>query len=176
MLQLKKCLKNEGDIMRDFYLEQLVKRKNTKRTAFLKILLVLGTVASIALIVKSIFFIFVPFILLGVTIVFFKITNVEYEYIFFNGDFDIDKIIVKQFRKRIVSTGLYEVEVIAPTGSLEIQQYRKIKKYNYSSRRKGVKTYQMVINHKGKRARIVFEPTEELLTEMKLSAPRKVYF
>lgn len=162
--------------MRDFYLEQLVKRKNTKRTAFLKLLLIVGTLVTVPLIATSIFFIFAPLVLLLATITFFKITNVEYEYIFFNGNFDIDKIMAKQFRKRIVSTGLHEVEVVAPTGSLEIQQYRKVKKYNYSSRRKGAKTYQMVINHKGKRARIVFEPTEELLTEMKLSAPRKVYF
>ncbi len=162
--------------MRDIYLEQLVKRKNTKRTAFLKILLVVGTLVTVPLIATSIFFIFAPLVLLFATITFFKITNVEYEYIFFNGNFDIDKIMAKQFRKRIVSTGLHEVEVVAPTGSLEIQQYRKVKKYNYSSRRKGVKTYQMVINHKGKRARIVFEPTEELLTEMKLNAPRNVYF
>ena len=166
----------KGYIMKDLYLEQLVERKNTKKTGLFKFVLIMVTLFSIPLITKSAYFVFLPIALLVVVIFCEKLTDVEYEYIFFNGNIDIDKIMAKEYRKRIVSTGLHEVEVIAPTGSLEIQQYRKVKKYNYSSRRKGVKTYQMVINHKGKRARIVFEPTEELLTEMKLTAPRKVYF
>ncbi len=162
--------------MKDFYVEQLVKRKNTKRTVFFIVLLLGGAALTIPLVITSIFFIFAPVLLVLVAILFFKMTDVEYEYIYFNGNIDIDKIMAKQFRKHLVSAAFHEVEVVAPTGSLEIQQYRKVKKYNYSSRRKSVKTYQMVVNHKGKRARIVFEPKEELLTEMKLAAPRKVFF
>ena len=162
--------------MRDFYMEQLIKRNNTKRTVFFIILLLGGAALALPLMMTSVFFIFVPVFLVLVAVAFFKMTDVEYEYVYFNGNIDIDKIMAKQFRKHLVSAGFHEVEVIAPTGSLEIQQYRKVKKYNYSSRKKGNKTYQMVINHKGKRARIVFEPKEELLTEMKLAAPRKVFF
>ena len=162
--------------MKDYYLEQLVERKNTKRTGIFKFILVLITIATMALVAKSPFFIVLPITLLVLVIFYDKFTDVEYEYVFFNGNFDIDKIMSKEYRKHILSVGFHEVEVVAPTGSLEIQQYRKVKKYNFSSRRKGAKTYQMVINHKGKRARIVFEPTEELLTEMKLSSPRKVFF
>lgn len=162
--------------MKDFYMEQLVKRKNTKRTVFFIILLLIAAGITLPLIMTSIFFIFAPIFLVLVAIAFFKMTDVEYEYIYFNGNIDIDKIMAKQFRKHLVSAKFQEIEVIAPTGSLEIQQYRKVKKYNYSSRKKGKKTYQMVVNHRGKRARIVFEPKEELLTEMKLAAPRKVFF
>ena len=117
--------------MKDFYIEQLVKRKNT---------------------------------------------NTEYEYVFYNGNIEIDRIVAKKFRKHLISTDLHAVEVVAPTGSLEVQQYRKLKKYNYSSRRKGIQTYQMVIHHKGKKVRVIFEPNEEFLTDLKLSSPRKVYF
>ena len=70
--------------MKDYYIEQLVKRKNR---------------------------------------------NLEYEYVFYNGSIDVDKIVAKKFRKRLISTDLHAVEVIAPTGSLEVQQYRKLKKY-----------------------------------------------
>ena len=162
--------------MRDFYIEQLVKRKNTKRSGLFKILLVLGGCASVMLVKVSPIFVIVSLAILFCIVKYFRVTSVEYEYVFFNGNIEIDKIMSKTRRKHLISTGLYEVEVVAPTGSLEIQQYRKVKKYNYSSRRKGVTTYQMVINHKGRRARIVFEPNEEFLTEMKLSSPRKVYF
>ena len=162
--------------MKDIYIEQLVKRKNTKRTMLLRILLIIGAVATLPTIVFSPFFIMAPIFLVLMAVVYFKSTNVEYEYSYFNGSIEIDQIQAKQFRKKLVSIDLDEVEVVAPTGSLEIQQYRRLKKYNYSSRRKGIPTYQMAINHKGKRARIVFEPKEEILTEMKLVAPRKVYF
>lgn len=162
--------------MKDIYMEQLVKRKNTKRTLLLKILLIVGAVATLPTIVFSPFFIFAPVILAGLAVTYFKATNVEYEYSYFNGNLDIDQIMAKQYRKRLVSINMDEIDVVAPTGSLEIQQYRRLKKYNYSSRRKGIPTYQIAIHHKGKRARIVFEPKEELLTEMKLAAPRKVFF
>ena len=162
--------------MRDFYIEQLVKRRNTKRSGLLKILLLLGGCASVMLVKVSPFLVVVPLAVFFCILKYFRVTSVEYEYVFFNGNIDIDKVMSKTSRKRLISTGLHEVEVVAPTGSLEIQQYRKVKKYNYSSRRKGVTTYQMVINHKGRRARIVFEPNEEFLKEMKLSSPRKVFF
>lgn len=162
--------------MKDFYMEQLVKRKNTRKTQFLIIGLLVLAALSLPLIGTSLLFAIVPFCLVLITIFIYKMSDVEYEYTYFNGNIDIDKIMSKEFRKHLVSAGLNEVEVIAPTGSLEIQQYRKIKKLNYSSHKKGNRTYQMVINHKGKRARIVFEPTEKLLTEMKLAAPRKVFF
>ena len=162
--------------MRDFYKEELIKRKNTRKTQFLILALLVMTAASLPLIGVSILFAFVPFGLVLVIIFVYKMSDVEYEYTYFNGYFDVDKIMSKEFRKHLVSVAFEEVEVVAPTGSLEIQQYRKSKKYNYSSHKKGHKTYQMVVNHKGKRARIVFEPTEELLAEMKIAAPRKVFF
>lgn len=161
--------------MKDFYLEQIVKRKNTKRTMLLKIILIVAALAAISLVMFSPFFLLVPVIILITVIHIFRITNVEYEYIYFNGTFDVDKIFAKKRRKRILSTSFQEIEVVAPTGSLEVQQYRKVKKINLSSRTKGIQTYQMVINHKGIKVRVVFEPNEKLLEEMKLSAPRKVY-
>ena len=162
--------------MRDSYIEQMVKRKNTKRSGLLKVLLVVGMCASLMLLRISPFLAVVPLVLFFISIKYFRVTSVEYEYVFFNGNIDIDKIMSKSRRKHLISTGLHEIEVVARTGSLEVQQYRKLKKYNYSSRRKGAATYQMVINHKGRKARVVFEPSEEFLTEMKLASPRKVYF
>ncbi len=162
--------------MRDSYIEQLVKRKNTKPSSLLKVLLVVGGCASVMLMSISLIWVIVPLAILVGIIKYFRVMNIEYEYVFFNGNIDIDKIMSKTQRKHLISTGLHEIEVIAPTGSLEVQQYRKLKKYNYSSRRKGITTYQMVINHKGRRARVVFEPNEEFLTELKLTSPRKVYF
>lgn len=162
--------------MKDFYMEQLIKRKNTRKTQLVILGLLVLAALSLPLIGTSLFFVFVPFGLAMVIIFVYKMSDVEYEYTYFNGNIDIDKIMSKEYRKHLVSAELDQVEVIAPTGSLEIQQYRKVKKINYSSHKRGNKTYQMVINHKGKRARIVFEPTQELLAEMKLAAPRKVFF
>ena len=161
--------------MKDFYKEELIKRKNTRKTQFLILSLLVLAAISLTLIGVSLLFAFVPFCLVLVIIFIYKVSDVEYEYTYFNGNFDVDKIMSKEYRKHLVSVAFEEVEVVAPTGSLEVQQYRKSKKYNYSSHKKGHKTYQMVVNHKGKRVRIVFEPTEELLEAMKITAPRKVF-
>ena len=119
--------------MKDFYKEELIKRKNTRKTQFLILSLLVLAAISLTLIGVSLLFAFVPFCLVLVIIFIYKVSDVEYEYTYFNGNFDVDKIMSKEYRKHLVSVAFEEVEVVAPTGSLEVQQYRKSKKYNYSS-------------------------------------------
>jgi len=161
--------------MTEFLTEQLIKRKMTIVTTIKKVFLILMAIVSLSLGMVHPMLVWVSVIIIIVDIILFKRMNVEYEYIYYNGDLDIDRILDKQSRKRIFSTNIKDMEVIAPTGSIELQQYQRVKELDYSSRDPEHKTYEMVTKFKGDMVRVVFEPNEKILTGMKSMAPRKVY-
>ena len=91
-----------------------------------------------------------------------------------NGDLDIDKIMAKQKRKRVFQTNVSELEVIAPTGSAELNAFQNIKAHNFSTMNPDHKTYTMVVVKNGQKEKIIFEPNQTILEGMRMLAPRKV--
>lgn len=106
----------------DIFVEQLVERKPDSRSIFFRILLLAGIAA-----VCTLFFIAALFVLGGAVapIALVAIPGVlwlglqllrgltcEYEYILTNKDLDIDKIIGKRRRKRMVSLDLNNAETL----------------------------------------------------------------
>ena len=110
----------------------------------------------------------------------FRRNFVEYEYIFTNGDIDIDKITGKSRRKRQLSFNCSNIEMMAVLGD---EKYRHNfehgdfqKKQDFSSGVAGRKRYFAIVNAKEKgRQLIVFEPNEQMLEAIKHAAPRKVH-
>ncbi len=97
----------------DTFFEQIVKVKKTpKETAAVVGIVIL----ALAIIVAALMFVYPPFSLLlaaGACYGAFKLislTSIEYEYIFTNGDLDIDKITAKSSRKRVVSIKCSTIE------------------------------------------------------------------
>ena len=61
-------------------------------------------------------FLLVPAIALGVACYFvIPKTDLEYEYLFVNGELDIDMIMSKSKRKRVKSLQLAEADLVAPS-------------------------------------------------------------
>ena len=77
-------------------------------------------------------------------------------------------------RKRLFSVNVKTLEVLAPTGSVELQQYKNVKAYDCSSNT-GNKTYEMVFVKSEKTVKVIFEPNETILNGMRMFAPRKVF-
>ena len=162
--------------MNEFFTEHLVKTKNTIAT----------TMKKAGLIIASIIVVFFAFAFLGTLGMFVAIglfyldnfligrLNVEYEYIFYNGDLDIDKIMNKQSRKRMCSTSVKDLEVIAPEGSDALRPFQGLKVLDFSSKEPGNKKYVMVTSYKGEKVQILMEPNDVILNGMKYLAPRKV--
>ena len=161
--------------MSDFYTEQLVKRKTPMSSILLGVLLVLVTIASVRLIFMFPFAIIVPVVLIAVDVFVFKCMNVEYEYLYVNGSLDIDKIMSKSRRKKIMEMEIADLEVMAPKGAAELRQYQSVKAKNYSSRTSDDNVYEMVISRRGVKERIIFEPNDVIVDGMKMLAPRKVF-
>lgn len=163
--------------MREFMTEQLVKKKTTATDVLIKAGLILLTAASLLFFhlhtIVSIIFIVLVFL----DIYMFRRLDVEYEYVYFDGDVDIAKIMNKQSRKDLFSCNIKEdMDIIAPTESPELQRYQDLKTLDYSTKNPGNKTYTMVTLYKGQKVKVIFEPNEKMLNGMRDTAPRKVIF
>ena len=161
--------------MNEFLTEQLVKRRQTTVTTMKKAGLIAVTVLSASLALFHPLLIWVTVILAVVDSFLFKRMNLEFEYVYFNGDIDIDKIMNMQSRKRVFSSNIKEMEVIAWSGSVELQQYQRYKVLDFSTQDPDDKVYEMVTKFKGETVRVLFNPNEKILNEMKNMAPRKVF-
>ena len=165
--------------MSDLYTEEIVKKEKTGKDTIIKVLLIAGTAASV-----------LSFPVLGmisiVLIIAFAVADyfiipsldLEYEYLYVNGEIDIDKIMSKQKRKRIFSGDVSSIELMAPSASHELDHYRSrqdIKKKDYSSGKKDAKTYTMVLKQDQGLMMVTFEPSETVLKDMKRIAPREVH-
>ena len=111
-------MKNEGTAMfeDDIFVEEMVVRRKTT----LNLLMSVGIVA-LALALALAIWLFIPFIGSALTVIVLfaaylgiKFQYVEYEYSFTNGDLDIDKIMAKRKRKRLVEVGHQKIKVMAP--------------------------------------------------------------
>ena len=161
--------------MNEFLTEQLVKRKKTAATTIKKIGLIAVTIATFPLCFIHSLFIWLTLILFVVDFFLFKRMNLEFEYVYFNGALDIDKIMDMQSRKRVFSTNIKDMEVIAPSRSVELHPYQSLKVLDYSTQNPADSTYEMVTLFKGERVRVIFNPNEKILNGMKNIAPRKVF-
>ena len=160
----------------DNLIEQLVKKSNTLEATLKKVGLVVATV-----VVAVASFLYIPSFSLLLTagmialdVFLFNRMNIEYEYVFFNGALDIDRIANKASRKRLYSTDLKEAIIVAPTGAQELLGYQHVKEKDFSTCTPGNRTYEMVVPQGSEKIRIVFEPNEQMLQAMRDIAPRKV--
>ena len=123
--------------MSNLYSELLVKRERTIKDSITKYgLIVLTAIAVIAgLIITPL--IWIAAVALGIACYFvIPKTDVEYEYLFINGDFDIDMIMSKTKRKKVKSFKLSEADLAAPLDSHRMDYYnsnQKLKVQDFSS-------------------------------------------
>lgn len=160
--------------MSDYYTEQLVKKKTSGKDIMIKSLLVAVTVMSFLIVPLIPFLLIVPVLLIVLDYFMFRRLDLEYEYLYVNGDLDIDKIMGKQKRKRIFSMNISELELLAPMGAGELNQYRNAKVLDFSSQMPNARCYVMVIAKNGQQTKVIFEPEQVILEGMRMLAPRKV--
>lgn len=161
-------------MMSDFYTEQLVKKQMTMKEVFIKALLVALAIVSVFVVLMFPVAIIVPVIVIAVVVFLIRRLDVEYEYLYVNGDLDIDKIMHKAKRKRVFSTNISNMELLAPEGADELNQYRNARVVDLSSGMADAKKYVLVVAENGQVTRLVFEPNESIIEGMFLMAPRKV--
>ncbi len=165
--------------MSESYVELLVKKKKTPKDSILKGLMIAGIVILV-LIGLVIPLVLIAAIALGV-LAYFKMPglDLEFEYLYVNGELDIDKIMSKVKRKRVGSFDISKAEMVAPVKSHELDYYRQskdLKVVDCSSGEDHANVYGMVIKDEKGMKLVLFEPNQEILDDMRRIAPRKVKF
>lgn len=157
----------------DFYAECLVSKASTGGDTVKKLLIGLGTAILSA---ASFWFIFFPislFIIVGIFYgAYFLMTGVdtEYEYILTNGDLDIDKIIGKRKRKRLVSSS---IDTFTAFGKLsDAGDFSGTTVLACGDT--GEEYYADFVHKTEGNVRIIFTPNEKILDGMELFLPRQL--
>ena len=162
----------------DFYAEYLVPRKPSAIDLVKKGLIGVAA-AALAAGFFLMFFMMFPLNLAGVGLIFYLgylfITNidVEYEYIVSNGEMDVDKIMGKRKRKRLVTAPIDEFTAF---GKLEDAPEEAdgcttvLADDGYSENR----YFADFVHKSAGNVRIIFSPSEKILDGMELFLPKQL--
>jgi len=164
----------------DSFIEKIVAKKKTFKDYLISIGIVLaGTLLT--LILGFIQFLQPFWFIITAAIIYFMYqlitsSNIEYEYIVTNGDLDIDKIINKRRRKRIFSANCKEFEILARLkGGLNDRRIQNItNRIMAVSSIDSENVFFAILNYKGEKTAVFFEPDERMLNTFKLFIPRKI--
>ena len=174
----------------DVFLEYLIKRKYTSKEYIKVILFGIGSfvLAILLFLASMISYLYNPFLqqILFVALIadvyfgYVIVTrqNVEYEYIVTNGELDVDSIVNRRKRKRLITVHSRTFDIVAPVGDA---RYRNEENANFtrvidaSSRANNGKAYFAVFSKDGQKIKLVFEPTEKMLEAFKTFVPRNVF-
>ena len=165
--------------MSDLYSEFLVKKEPTSKDAITKYGLIgLTVLAAVAGLLFNFLFLLAA-VVLGIACYFIvPKTDLEYEYLFVNGEFDIDMVMAKSKRKKVMSVNLSEADLIAPLNSHKMDYYNgnsRMKTLDYSSGNPEHKRFAIIMKAGGENSRIIIEPDDEMAKAIKNSAPSKVF-
>ena len=160
--------------MSDFYTEQLVKKRPDMKYLAIKVGLILITVIAFLIVLVFPIGIILPILAIVLDVIMFRRLNVEYEYLYVNGDLDVDKIMSRAKRKRMFSMNVSEMELLAPAAAPELRQYQNARTLDFSSGTGQAKLYTLVVADHGELKKVIFEPNETIVEGLFVLAPRKV--
>ncbi len=173
----------------DIYNEYIVKKKKTgKDIAVSCLALVLGlAICYVALNVLRAIPLLSTFMLLIVAAVVWGIykviamTNLEYEYIFTNGEMDVDKIINRRSRKRVTVVNARKIEILAHRSHEDFKTNMEngaVKKINACTSIDSEDLYFMLFydENEGETLKmLLFNPNDRLLDGFKKYNPKRVF-
>ncbi len=165
--------------MSDLYTELLVKKEKTPKDSLIKY----GLIALTAIFVVAGLFIhplcLIGAVLLGIADYFIlPKTDLEYEYLFVNGEFDVDVIMSQQKRKKVCSFSLKESDIAAPEKSHRMDYYnnnQNMKVLDFSSGNTEHERFAIITRVNEETCKVILEPDQDLKDKMKKTAPGKVF-
>lgn len=167
--------------MNDTYVEILVKKQPKTWYSFVKGLFLFSSIwvfAVLGLLQVNVIFIVLGVLLFVATYFIFQELDLEYEYLYVNGDLTVDKIMGKSTRKQCVNITMDQIEVVAPVKSFHLSEYKNSKAsvLDYSSGKADAVLYEMYFRGKKGLTKMIFEPNDKMLEGMRMLSPRKVFF
>lgn len=171
--------------MGDIFKEQLVKREADFKSLLIKSGIIAGAIfiILIAYMFSGIGFVRVilPFLVLGIIVgayYLFTMQNVEYEYIYTNGELDIDCVVNKSRRKRVFSADVRAIEIMVHIEDKEYEnEFKSLQQtLDFSSSKITSDTYIAKLPYNNKMVKLIIEPNESIQEAMMLVlTPRKFH-
>lgn len=163
--------------MEQSYAETSVKQKTTAKVAVLKVLLIIGIIllTGIGFLSRMSVLILLSVVALILLIWYWPRFNIEWEYVFCDGQLDFDMIMGGQKRKTVLRVELENAAVIAPMDSHKMDGYRHLPVRDYSSLQADAKPYGIAIKlgEKEEQAVLLFEPSEKMIGMIQSKFPQK---
>ncbi len=164
----------------DIFCEYMVKRKKTGMD-----LLYEAVCLFVALCLSALIFViffgrimgFEVFLIAGVwylAIRFLGKTNIEYEYTLTNNILDIDRIMAKKTRKRVITIDFAEVEECRYASDADKDRNVPFKTMDMSGDLAEDGIYLIDFSKDGEKCRAFFKPNAKILNNLKMMNPRKV--
>lgn len=160
----------------DTFIEQIVKKKKTP----LEYLIIVGTASLAVVLVLAVWVVMAPLVLFALAAVAFGawwiITNQnnEFEYCVTNGDIDIDRIIAKRKRKRLVSVAGRKVESLLPYDPAKpTNGYQRVVMTAPSLKEPGLWSFTYHSKKNG-HTLVVFQPDQRVLKALYAGLPKLV--
>lgn len=165
----------------DTFFEQLIKRrKDTKDYVLIAVyaiaaviaLFILTTLYAIPLV--SMFAIPLQALVIFFAYRLISSRNIEFEYAVTNGDLEIDKILNRQKRSKLVSIESKSVEIMVPLGDSRIPAVDEKDIIDATTGNPDADIYCIVFGETGRKI-LLFEPTKRIADELKKRNPRNVF-
>ncbi|MCI8622340.1 MAG: hypothetical protein HFG26_01600 [Provencibacterium sp.] len=171
--------------MADTYMEYLVKKRSTPKDVLLKILIVIAAiVVALALFILSpilgMFSMFGYLLAFGAFYGAYRLIaamNLEYEYLLTNGDLDIDKIMNRNSRKRLVSVKCSSFEAFGKYKAAEHQNKQYQTRFMACSSPEDPNVWYATFKHsKHGNTLLVFNASERMLEGIRPYIPKQLAF
>jgi hypothetical protein len=166
--------------MGDVFKEQIVQRKPTLRDKALRIGLIILTalIFFIAMVMLQTIGMMIGFAACFGAWFAMSFLSVEYEYVFTNGDLDIDIIYNRARRKRLFSGHVNNFEIMCHIDDkIHIGEFSGAQETrDYTSGVVGDYTYAFLTTHNSKRVKFIIEPNEKMLKAISTVLTRRKLF
>ncbi len=177
----------------DVFMEYLLSRKkDSKDIIIMAAIIAAGILLSLIVVLLILMFVNVPgvssiglLLIAGVwygAVILMRRRNIEWEYILTNSYFDIDKIMAKSSRKRVLSIDFKDAALVAAVDddahNYEFkgnQTSKNVKIMDFTGGKNVGETYFIDIRVNGERRFVIFQPTSKMIEAIKNFNPRNVF-
>lgn len=180
----------------DVFMEELLRKKKEKKEYIISAcFILLGLILSVFVVLLNLWAMLVlkkqitqmivtfgPIMLFGIWYGVYRLINrqsVEYEYIVINSNVDIDKVMSKKTRKRLISFDVKDAKLMACIDDEDFNSSYKnppsnTKILNYSAMNKNLNTYFVDCVIENERKIILFQPTSKMVEALWKFNPKAV--
>ncbi|MBQ3602169.1 MAG: hypothetical protein II992_13395 [Lachnospiraceae bacterium] len=110
----------------------------------------------------------------ALTYYFYKMSKIEYEYIYCDDTIEVARIRAKQKRKIIFRIETDNIEAFGPIDDKQMEQYSQLPERNFTSAKSINKAYAIISVIKGTKTQVLIEPSEKMIECFKIKLGKKV--